>query len=304
MNSKKTLFNLLLLILFLAAIPVLIVVVQKVVELRSRAAGSGTMALSRVGTTPITTSTASFDVQIYVYTGGTAVKSRGVDIVLTYPANLLQLQSIMTDAANSTALKLFAPVNATTYDFDAAAVIAAANSSGTLSFGALPVIKISPLPPSPTPPFAPGTADSFTGSIQLATLRFKPLAAGNAAINLSHAVNNRNDSNIAGYDIGTDGNAVDLLNSVTNLTVNIGGTATATPTGDSCTNGGNGNLSCDTTGLINEADLSIILRKWAPSGPVPTPGAGQRSADIAPTPLDGFVNEADLSKLLRNWKTQ
>lgn len=296
MNLKSKSIGLLIVIFLIAIVPMLLMVTRRVSQWMGRAAGMGTMTLSRVGTYPITTSTEYFDVQVYVYTGGAAIKSRGVDVVLTFPTNLLQLQSITTDAVNTTALKLFAPVNSTTYDFDAATVIAAANAGsplGTLSFGAVPVTKISPLPPSPTPPFAPGVApnDAFAGSIQLATLRFKPLAVGNGTISFSHTVDNKNDSNVASYDLDASGLATDLLNTVTNLPVTI--------TGETCVNGTLGNLNC--TGTIDGTDLSLMLIKWAPNGPVPTPATGQTSADIAPVPVDGKVDATDLSKLLLNF---
>jgi len=74
----------------------------------------------------------------------------------------------------------------------------------------------------------------------------------------------------------------------------------APPTGE-CPDGENGNLNCDAQGLINAGDLSILLTKWSPEGPVPTPNPGQRSADIV---VDGAVNAGDLGKLLGHWKVE
>ncbi len=130
--------------------------------------------------------------------------------------------------------------------------------------------------------------------------------------------------------------STDLLASVSNLTVNVTGTATNTPTltatptpsstktptpsptktptptasitpsvtltpPPACPNGDLGNLNC--AGTIDGTDLSLMLLKWAPNGPVPTPALGQRSADIAGAGglPDGKVDATDLSKLLLNW---
>lgn len=317
MNSKKNLLNFLIFILFLAAIPVLIIVVQRVVEMRSRAAGSGTMTLSLVGSSPAVGT--DFDVQLYVSTAIAAPfpKSRGVDVVLTFPKDRLQLQSITTNAASgaSAILKLFVPVSPTTYNFDSTTVIANANSSGTLSFGAVPVELISPLPPSPTPPYRPGTTDSFAGSLLLATLKFRAVTAGNAAINFvpsAITANTNNDSNIASYDL-TGGAATDLLGSVTNLPLTVGGTVTNTPTpgtGTSscpagCTKGSLGNLDCSTDGIIGAYDLMIMANEWNVS-PVPTKSATRCSADIAGSAVsgggpDGTVDAYDLFQMANNW---
>jgi len=78
-------------------------------------------------------------------------------------------------------------------------------------------------------------------------------------------------------------------------------TPTTTPPPGECPNGENGNLNCDAEGLINAGDLSILLTKWSPEGPVPTPNPGQRSADIV---VDGAVNAGDLGKLLGHWKVE
>jgi len=68
-----------------------------------------------------------------------------------------------------------------------------------------------------------------------------------------------------------------------------------------CPNGENGNLNCDSRGLINETDLSLLLASWSPQGPVPSPRPGHHSADIV---RDGVVNINDLNKLLTYWKTR
>jgi hypothetical protein len=73
----------------------------------------------------------------------------------------------------------------------------------------------------------------------------------------------------------------------------------ATPTPD-CPNGGQGNLDCDSSGLIDETDLSILLGSWAPFGPVPTPSGNHHNADLN---NDGRIDSNDLSSLLGNWKT-
>ena len=75
---------------------------------------------------------------------------------------------------------------------------------------------------------------------------------------------------------------------------------TPTPT-PSCPGGNTGNINCDSGGLIDETDLSILLGSWAPFGPVPTPQAGFRSADLN---SDGIVNTTDLSILLAHWQPE
>ena len=61
-----------------------------------------------------------------------------------------------------------------------------------------------------------------------------------------------------------------------------------------------GNISCDSLGLIDETDLSILLTKWHIGVcPAPTPSAGQAIADLN---ADCNVDELDLSRLLINWK--
>jgi hypothetical protein len=81
--------------------------------------------------------------------------------------------------------------------------------------------------------------------------------------------------------------------------VSISSIPSRTPAPSACLSGSSGNLNCDSGGLVNETDLSILLNKWAPNGPVPTPGANQYTADLNG---DGKVNETDLARLLNNWK--
>lgn len=63
-------------------------------------------------------------------------------------------------------------------------------------------------------------------------------------------------------------------------------TTPATPT-PVCPRRDNGNLDCDSQGVIDEVDLTILLSGW-----------GTEEVDITG---DGVVNEADLEKLLNNW---
>ena len=80
-------------------------------------------------------------------------------------------------------------------------------------------------------------------------------------------------------------------------------TPTTTPPPGECPNGENGNLNCDSQGLIDELDFAILLLKWHtnPTTPLPTPNSGQRSADIAGN--DNLVDELDFAKMLLHWKT-
>lgn len=362
---KRKVITLLLLFFLLALIPLLIYLSRRVAVFQPKAAGSATMMLS--GPTSVGIGTTSFDVTIIVNTGGSSVQSRGFDISLTFPTTNLQLLDIVP-IANSV-LKTYTPVNTTTYDFDKTTVISKANSGQGLEFSAIPVVKSSVagyiIPTvgagTPTPIFVPANPtpnlNYVSGSVNLVTLKFKPLVVGNATIAFNFKVEPtpgwRNDTNVSSFSLDSQGLSTDLLASVTNLTVNVTGTATNTPTPTNtltltptmtptstltstpsptltstpsptktptptatvtpsvtltptpaCPNGDLGNLNCSADGFINEADLSIMLRKWATSAPVPTPGAGQRPADIAPGTGDGLVNEIDLSKMLKNWKTQ
>jgi hypothetical protein len=194
-----------------------------------------------------------------------------------------------------------------------------------------------PVNPTPANNFFTSTTSA---PLQLATLVFKPISAGTANINFDYVSDARNDSNISSVDLHpTTGMSYDYLNSVTNLTVTVVGTVTNTPTATqpvatftptktptptatktptptatktptpipptatvtpvTCQNASLGNLNC--TGTIDGTDLSLMLIKWAPSGPVPTPAVGQASADIAPGTGDGKVDATDLSKLLLNF---
>lgn len=74
----------------------------------------------------------------------------------------------------------------------------------------------------------------------------------------------------------------------------------ATPTPETCLNDERGNLNCDSRGLIDEADLNILLSNWSPDGPVPSPEPGLHSADLN---NDDRVDGTDLTILLSNWKT-
>lgn len=122
-------------------------------------------------------------------------------------------------------------------------------------------------------------------------------------------------------NIPEEGTLRDLSDEGTPATIIVEGevtvTPTPTPTGvatptpiptvppGECPNGDKGNLNCDAQALINEGDLGILIFKWSPSGPVPTPNPDQRSADIQGTNgPDGDVDEGDLGKLLFNWKTE
>jgi len=80
-------------------------------------------------------------------------------------------------------------------------------------------------------------------------------------------------------------------------------TPTVTPPPHQCPNGENGNLNCDSQGLIDGVDFAILLAKWhtRSNTPMPTPNPGHRSADIAGN--DNLVDGLDFAKMLANWKT-
>lgn len=303
--SKKFL-TLVLLLLFLALIPLIIYFLQRQVQYRGRAAGQGVLSFNGPASVAMST---PFQVQIIANTSSASIQSRGVDIQISFDRTRLQLNNITPNTAIN--LKTFLPVDASN-NFNVTTVKNNANASGVIEFGAVPAIKTSLVTPAPTtipggtptPAFQPMPAgsDYFAGSVVIATLDFTPLVAGTATLNYVHTVDNKNDSNIASFDLDTSGLSYDLLGTVTNYSVSVTGGATATPTsGVSCPRGDLGNLNCGTDGLINATDLSILLSKWAPAGPVPTPNPGHRSADIAPNPPDGRVNSSDLSKMLANW---
>lgn len=68
------------------------------------------------------------------------------------------------------------------------------------------------------------------------------------------------------------------------------------PTPPSCPNGENGNLNCDSGGVINISDFTMLLGKWGTNGIFDN--AGYHKADIV---IDNIVNILDYTKLLRNW---
>lgn len=64
-----------------------------------------------------------------------------------------------------------------------------------------------------------------------------------------------------------------------------------------CSNDDPGNLNCDSNGLINSDDLSILTNQWAPLGATFVPE--QENPDLLP---DGRIDEADLTILFNNWR--
>jgi len=75
-------------------------------------------------------------------------------------------------------------------------------------------------------------------------------------------------------------------------------TFAVSPTTFPCYNGYNGNINCDPLGIVNNQDLSILLSKWNPVGPAPTPPLNQYSVDLNG---DNKINEIDVSLMLTNW---
>lgn len=226
------------LLLFLILIPILTFVVKKAAQFYSRATGQGSMILS--GQASVDISAPSFNVTVIASTG--EIQSRGSDVRITFPTAQLQLINIVP--LDQTMLKTFFPVNAN-YDFDKSAVITKANAGNGLEFTALPVVKSSaagyPLPTypagTPTPAFVPANptpANNYVaGSIQLATLTFKPLATGRAVIAFDFKTAPTpgwlNDTNIAGAVLNANSLEQDVLGSVTNLSITIT-KVTPTPT--------------------------------------------------------------------------
>ncbi len=89
------------------------------------------------------------------------------------------------------------------------------------------------------------------------------------------------------------------LNAFKVLSAIGGAEVTSTPTpARICPAGDNGNLNCDIGGKINEADLYLFLRYWAPNGPVPQVPPEYHSPDLN---NDVKVNSDDLIVLLNNW---
>jgi len=75
-----------------------------------------------------------------------------------------------------------------------------------------------------------------------------------------------------------------------------------TPTPSICPNGELGNINCDSQGLINEQDLTILLRRWLPfKRPLTPPDPGQVTADLDG---DSDVDLDDILILLSNWKAR
>jgi len=98
---------------------------------------------------------------------------------------------------------------------------------------------------------------------------------------------------------------------ITPTPTEIPATPTPTPTGEvtptpttppgECPDGDKGNLNCDSTGLINAQDFTILLASWSPEGPVPTPGLERHTADLNG---DDRVNAQDFTIMLGNWRVE
>lgn len=136
----------------------------------------------------------------------------GVDTMITFNRSVLRLTNIIPNT--TTNFKTFVPLS-TSNTFNAAQVIAIANSTGTITFGALA--------------FDNGNGANLPGqtnSFMLATLEFSALTNGSSTLTFIHALNATTDSNVVSLDTSTD-----TLQSTSPITFTVTTPPTSTPTG-------------------------------------------------------------------------
>ena len=191
----------------------------------SQAAGNPTLTfVPATNTTPVPLN-GEFDTYIHLSTDPSANPSgiRGVDVVLAFNDTYLEPVEFQP-LATTTSLKTYAPLNSSdgTFNFTAARLDTNSNSrTDRIEFGTVTYQW-----GAPTPITAP-----FNGSgQQLARIRFRVRQTGvtSTPITIVHTPGTTNDSNIT----SALNPPTDILNSVTNFTVSLGGgpAATLTPT--------------------------------------------------------------------------
>ncbi len=163
--TRKTWWAIFSFLLLLTALVTVSILVQQHQEIRKKAVNYSAALVLAGETQPVVGN--NFDVNLILNPGGQSVVA--ADIILTFDKNLLQVMDIMPNL--TTNLKTFAPVLADG-SFDKDTVIAQANQTGMLSFGALGFNWM---------------ADSATDPVEtivnpLATIVFKALAEGSSKI--------------------------------------------------------------------------------------------------------------------------
>jgi len=258
-----------------------------------------------------------------VMLGTDGVEIIGVDVVLNFDKNYLELTNIIPGPevrpnTYTPPFGTYLPVD-NNGNFNVQEVKNSANSSGKIEIGAVAFNWAS----EQTTPGFNGTLDQTN---PLFTLKFRAKQAGQTSVYFSpnpFTPGTTADSNL----VRINGDQVqDILSQVTNLSITITSTTptptsgptntptptprptntptptpqptnTPTPTPLQCT--GNGDINLD--GKVSEIDIMIILNNWSPTGPVPTPVPGFCSSDLN---NDGRVSESDIMKVLLNWKPQ
>lgn len=211
LRNKK---NLTILIIILIALPLTVLIIQKVQKLRSGAAGAN--ASLTIPTSLSATVNNTVNVPISLNTDSANV--RGVDISLNFDPTKLQLVGITPDAASTTTFKTFAPVDSTGA-FNVAQVITN-SSSGKVEFGAVTFDW-----------GAQAVTNAFNGVTQLATVQFKALTSGTSTVSFNMTPGVTTDTNIV-LDSNPPQDLLTQASQVNSLTITASGpTNTPTPTG-------------------------------------------------------------------------
>ncbi len=286
---------LVLLVLILFTLPRLLTNLMNLQKnLNTSAVGNPKLCLkSCTGTNPATdVATVNTPYSVSVILDTDQINIRGVDAVITYDKNLLQLTDINPAAIAGTTLKQFAPVipNDPVGTFDKNKVMTCANSgcvapdpivsAGTIKFGASTFQWY----PSPTPGVI---TNAFNGSTTLAILTFLPKASGSTSINFGFTPGSTTDSNVV-----PDNANQDSLSSVVNLNLTISGGAPSplpSGTGNAC------NLDCSADNLVGIFDYNVLLQYFGKAGVNASCGT---NPDFNAT---GTVDIFDYSKLLQNF---
>lgn len=302
MNSflnKKQFISLLVLLALILVLPLALLLTRQKQEIRKKAAGTGVI---QVRLTPASTTLKPVD---------------------TLPTTLT---ATLTNNSDQTKNIRVAGVE---FKFDPSAFDVSGISCGSaLSSSAFKDIVsnrirlVCYVPPGATGPSAP-LAIAAGASIDLGSFQVV-LKAGAASGTYTFSPR---PSDGGRTNIPEEGTLTDLSDEGTPATIIVAGEVTGTPTPTStqaptptpttgqvtptptstippgeCPNGDTGNLNCDNQGKINIFDLAILLGRWSPDGPVPTPLPTHRSADIAPPANpDGKIDILDLGRLLGHW---
>lgn len=301
MNSflnKKQFISLLVLLALILVLPLALLLTREKQEVRKEAAGTGVI---QVKLTPA---------NVAIGPGDTSP----VNLTVTLTNNSDQAKSIRVAGAEF-------KFDANTFD------VSGINCGTTLSSSAFKDIVdnkirlVCYVPPGTTGPSAP-LAIAPGASVNLGSFQVSPKAgAATGTYTFSSRPSDGGRTNIP-----EEGTLTDLSDEGTPSTFTLTGevtvtptptptgvsTPTPTPTGEAptptpttppgeCPDGEKGNLNCDSLGLINAQDFTILLAKWSPEGPVPTPETGQHTADLY---VDNRVNAQDFTILLTNWRVE